>query len=322
MGAGWLAAGCTGGNLASPAAGETDAGDRDTDAGADAHERADAAVVERSCDPAKPFDPPVPVKGLATAQHIETQARFTGDERIAYFQRVEMRANGDYLGTLYAATRSEMSEEFSAFKLTSPSATDQEDISTPSPTADGSRFFFARADLYPGLGRIWTASRSTSASELADVRELAGPVNDGESQWGPYVVPSSSLYFLRDRADGLQTLHRATRNAAGDYANVKAIEGLDMRPGQGDGRPVVTADELTIYWASDRLAVPGSTNIYVATRPDTTSRFSGVRRVTELGAKDRKRSPDFVSADGCRLYLTSLSIVPYESDILVASKPK
>jgi hypothetical protein len=37
---------------------------------------------------------------------------------------------------------------------------------------------------------------------------------------------------------------------------------------------------------------------------------------------ERSEVPNFLSADGCRLYFSSMGFAPYASDILVATKPK
>ena len=130
------------------------------------------------------------------------------------------------------------------------------------------------------------------------------------------------MYFVRDDAQGLDEFYRATRASTGEYINVAAVGGLGMKVEHDNHSPVVTADELTIYWSSSRLGPSAKTEIVVATRQDTASPFSNVRLVTEVNTAARYESPNFVSADGCRLYFTSLSETPYESDILMASKPK
>ncbi len=165
---------------------------------------------------------------------------------------------------------------------------------------------FATAELLPGLTDV-----------------LTNP--GGVRFFSPYVLPDgSALYVAKQTTDapGRRFIHRAGRGT-GAYDDVQAVTGLGA-DANDDDNPVITADELTLYWASVRGAVATS-DIYEATRTDAKSPFSGVRRVGSLSAPARDERPTFVSADGCRLYYSS-STRPIKagsvSDIFVATKPK
>ena len=100
---------------------------------------------------------------------------------------------------------------------------------------------------------------------------------------------------------------------------MRAVAGLP--DGEDQRAPVVTPDELTIYWTT---TVGSSGDVFVATRQDTKSPFSGIHAVASVNTTARSEGPTFISADGCRLYYAS-SVHPYPSpdllsDIFVATK--
>src|SRR5262249_48335846 len=74
-----------------------------------------------------------------------------------------------------------------------------------------------------------------------------------------------------------------------------------------DEAPVVTPDDRTIYFASDRTDgghTQGALDIWMATRSDAGDIFSGAVDVTEVNSASYEW-PTFVTPDGCSLYLSS-----------------
>lgn len=272
------------------------------------------------CDPATAFEPPVAVSGLATGEHIEVGARLSSDELIAYFGRIEIFEDGGARSAAFTATRTSVTAEFTAFGRMSgpPPVLD----GAPSVTADGRTFLFSRTELVTNRSLILKGSLSVRGVGFLDAKKLTGPVNEGKSQYSPYVLPDgSAFYFASERAGVPSRIYRAAPDTAGEYPVVIAVEGLNAPSDARDSDPVVTPDELTLYWTRQD-ADSSSSDIYVATRPDKGSPFSRPRAVKNLNTSDRHESPTFVSADGCRLYFSSLLVSPYESDILVATKPR
>jgi Tol biopolymer transport system component len=70
----------------------------------------------------------------------------------------------------------------------------------------------------------------------------------------------------------------------------------------GAGLPVVTPDELTIYFTSP---AGGTGDIYVAHRAAMTDPFGEPSIVSELDSSTTNEEPSWVSADGCDLYFSS-----------------
>jgi hypothetical protein len=274
-----------------------------------------SADVDLPCDPAKDFGDGVPVQGLATTEFIEDQARFSPDERVVYFTRYAYVDGGPgppgIDSKIYTSSRASRAVGFDppqeVTALLKGGGTDN----SATVTGDGVTVFFSR------LNQIWQAT-GTLAPE-----PIHGEINRDVAS-SPYVLPDgSAIYFVKytDTADGGLSgrIYRAGRGN-GSYSAVTTVAGLPE--GENQYAPVATPDELTIYWAR----VGGSGDIFVATRTDTASPFSGVHALASVNTTARAELPTFISADGCRLYYAS-SAHPYPSpdllsDIFVATKPR
>ena len=280
---------------------------------------------DRPCDPTKDFDPPIPVGGLATTEYAESAARFSPDERVAYFTRIDsVDASPDFPSNLYTASRASATLAFDAPRLVMELSEADGLDDSPTVTADGAGFFFTRRTIPGGVYKSTGKHSPFASAELLPA--LSNVYGDsGTARFlSPYVLPDgSALYIAKQTSEaGQGGIHRAARGS-GAYDDLQAVNGLGGNPDQDDN-PVVTADELTLYWASVRGAT-ATRDIYVATRADAKSPFTGVRRIDSLSTMARDERPTFVSADGCRLYFSS-STRPIEpgsaSDIFVATKPK
>lgn len=313
-----------------------DAGDSGSVALDDSGTDADAA--DRACDPAAPFGTPVSVGGLARKDFPEMGARFTADERTVFFNNNGVDGGlmatpdgglklGNFYADIYTVTRPTTAEPFGPATVIQNFATSTLEID-PTVTADGQTIYFSSTDTETQRTTIWTALRSPAGSPVYffNPAPLSGPVNEGGSQFRPYVLPDgSALYFMSSR-DGANKFYRAAR-VNGALSDVKLVPGISPAAKETFDGIVVTADELTIYWSTARNG--GSADTYVATRSDTSLPFSGAKPVTAVNTA-LGETPTFVSADGCRLYYASSEFVPtgmganfeYHSDILVTTKPK
>lgn len=307
---------CTGDDpvLTSP----TDSGTGPT---ADADD-AGADVVNRACDLAKDFGPPVPLSGLATTEHAESFARLSPDERVVYFVRAGYvdASTADFRADIYTASRATTTQPFEAFRSMTELGGEGADTA-PTVTGDRKDVFFERSSV-TGV-RIWMATGKSPPFPTAT--ELAGPINEGLITGAPYVTPDGEAIYCTKRPTGGGTSRRIYRAArgTGGYTDVQPLADLGTIEVLDDDAPVVTPDELTLYWSTKR---GGATqDIFVATRADKNAPFKGVRRVDSVSTTAREEIPTFVSADGCRLYYSSsIRATPPEivSDILVATKPK
>jgi len=121
------------------------------------------------------------------------------------------------------------------------------------------------------------ASAGCTLGPWSAPRHLAG-VNTSADEGGPALSADKlTLYFESSRAGGLD-LYRATRDSTqADFGSVTALAQLNTSFDDND--PTLSADELTMYFASDRL---GSGRLYRATRASTAQEFTAPAPVDEL----------------------------------------
>ena len=267
----------------------------------------DVDAGKGACNLASPFGTPIALGGVNT-QAVEQHPRLSPDELTLYFQRVDPDA-GDF--DLFRATRGDAA---AAFQSPSPIS----ELDTPSDEADltvspdGLRAFFG-SNRANGLGAydIWQAQRDAQSAPfdlVAPTANVSSTQNDHET----YYVPGA-LYFASDRGTGGEDIYRAAEQAGGLASPLLVVE---LSSPAYDGFPVVSADELRIYFASSR-GDGGALQPYTATRATKTAQWSTPTLVGEL-AGFGQAIPAWISPDGCRLYFSSNENGDY--DLYVAAK--
>jgi len=114
-------------------------------------------------------------------------------------------------------------------------------------------------------------------------------------------------------------LFRAARS--GDqFGDPELVKGTNINdPEFRDSNPVVTPDELTLFFASNRRNDPNrtDTDIWMAKRSSVADGFDAPVKLENLNTVDTD-VPTWVSLDGCVLYITSGPNLEY--DIYVATR--
>jgi hypothetical protein len=119
----------------------------------------------------------------------------------------------------------------------------------------------------------------------------------------------------------------AQRNVGAADAGFAAPAVVDsLSDPAGEDFPVASADDLTLFFASNRGGVDGGTkdiDIWVTTRATRSDPFGPPHPVTELNTSNDDY-PGWISADGCEMYLTTREVTDAgaESSILVAKRPQ
>jgi hypothetical protein len=256
------------------------------------------------CDLSQPFGEPDLVLGVRAASGADTTARLSRDELTIYFA-------SDRAGQMqiYRATRPTVIAPFEGptriDELTSSRGLNQ----CPTLTPDGLTMYFetTRTDHF----QIYKTSRATLASPWLPPLSVDAIDLDNEVA-GPYLVPGGALYYHID-ANMQLDIFRA------DALGIRDLSGADW--GTDEGRPVVTDDELTMYFASSKADpnAQGAHDIWVATRKSSGDAFGSPSVVVELSTAVDE-TPNWVSPDGCRLYFDRLG-AQVLSRIYVAQKP-
>jgi hypothetical protein len=153
---------------------------------------------------------------------------------------------------------------------------------------------------------IYLATRGSTGSESWSVSLLGSPVNDSLHDQDPFFVETSGrLYFASERGGGSSkdlyyyngsTVTQLTTSGS-DPVNVSGID---------DYRPVLSEDELTLYFASQRTGIGGDNDgdIFISQRANTSAAWGPVTNLVTLNSSGRD-FPVALSSDQCTLYFAS-----------------
>lgn len=267
------------------------------------------------CDPAKPFGAPVAFGQINTPAQ-EAFAWLTGDELTLLFSST--RAGGLGGWDIYIATRTTATEMFGAPALLAGVNTAGNER-RPVMTADGLALY---ADTQVNPNSAVQISRATRASTAAAFGALSpiGGINTADSS-APFVVPDgSALYFSSNRvATSGYNLYLAT-GAAGSFGTPALVSGTNLATASAEDVPVLTPDQLTLYFVSDRAGGSGE-DIWRATRANLAAGFGAPALVTELNTTAND-VPTWVSSDGCLiLFYREDGIAASNLNVYRAAKP-
>ena len=244
------------------------------------------------CDPTKPFGSPAVVAGLASSAD-DADLRLSPDETTAYF--VSARTGKRQLHTAHRATATATFTNIAVLANVNTG-----DPFNPAISADGLTLFFASHRVLTD-NDILQASRGATTADFTNPRTVAN-VDTAASETGPYLARDGmTMYFVRT-VGSRQTVLRAVQSALGNFASPSVVSELDGPT--NDSAPVLAGDGLTLYWGSDRPGGLGDVDVWQAQRTSTTATFGKLAPVTPVNTAGFD-APSDVSADGCRLYLTS-----------------
>jgi Tol biopolymer transport system component len=261
------------------------------------------------CNPASPFGAPVPVGEVNTAAS-EENAYLSPDELTMYFSSTRRGSLGGY--DLFKASRSMRTEPWGQVVAVEGVNT-AGDERYPMVTGDG-------LTMYAVVGTasshdIAIAARASTA-EAFGALQVAAIINDEhDSQPGTILPGQEAIWFASNRR-GNYDLYRASR-VADQLTNPALISGPVNHPSSDDIAPVVTPDELTLIFASNRVSGSGNFDIWIATRASAAESFGEPSNVQVLSSSGLE-VPTWLSADGCVLYLTRGTLDSY--DLYVAER--
>jgi Tol biopolymer transport system component len=159
-------------------------------------------------------------------------------------------------------------------------------------------------------GRIYRATRPTTTEQWTSPTQLSFSP-EAPDNLDDYVLPDgAALYFTAD-VPGNNGIYRAALSGAGVLPATPILQGLQRFP-------VVSPDELTLYFASGYPY-----DIWMATRTSRDLPFGEPVALTELNS-DASDNPQWISPDGCRLYFGRATVnedlVTATSSIYVAER--
>lgn len=288
------------------------------DAGSDA----DATILPDTappplCDLRKGFDPPVLLMSVSTPG-LEGSPKLSEDELTIYF---DAQRGAEPYFDLYTATRSSLTDTFGPATLVPGGVnTTTSHEFAPNVSPDGLNMFFERKDPASTVDNFYIATRPTAVADWGTAVPISG-VNLPEYQ-GKLDVhgDGSDLYFTKKGTGTKYHLYNARRGAGGGYVTMP-LTALNGPGGAEEYGSAVSADGLTLYFASTRAGGAGGEDVWVATRNKRTDDFSAVNVSLEATINSpQDDEPSWLSTDGCRLYMQSTRTGV--QDIYVAIKPK
>jgi hypothetical protein len=246
----------------------------------------------RICDPGTAFAAGEPVR-LDTTDSVEA-ARFVPDRTIVY---VSLCTGGDKaLCDLYQGTYSETLDEYGVFgKLVVSDDDSYDSYPTITPDTDFILFGSQRA----GGVRVYVAESSNG--QFRDPMPLTVGTTGFSNE--PYLLgDGQTLYLSGGPQDGKSDLFRSV----GTPPTFDAFEGVSEAnlAEAEEFAPVVTDDELEIFFASNRnnLADGLALDIFTSSRTTTTEPFGAPREIAALSDRATIDWPLWISPDRCDLY--------------------
>lgn len=222
---------------------------------------------------------------------------------------------------LYQATRATPAGTFSTPVLMGPiNTTATED--RPVVTADGLTLFAHSNST--GTVHIYVATRTSAAAQFGSLALVSGINSSGNIvEADPWISGDGLTMYFTSTRNGSYDIFRATR-ASGSASFDAPAAVAELNTSGVEDAPVVSADGLEIFFASDRAQTSnGRNDIWHATRASTADGFGTPSLVAELSGTTSEDFPTWLSADRCTLLLTSDRAGGNGSyDIWIATRPK
>jgi hypothetical protein len=239
------------------------------------------------------------------SEGVELSLRLSDDELVGVVTAGE--------DNLYVVKRTDVSDSFAA-----PTAVGGVNVAGTDTThgmlsSDALTIFFDSDRMGGKGGRdVWSATRGDGGADFAAPKALTA-INDTADDGHPYIA-GGNLYFASNRGgSGAHIfLSKSLGTGAPEQVALASVEEKE------DDFPVVSADQLEIFFASSRGG-KGFKSIWVADRKSADVPFGAPRLVTELDSDGDDR-PTWISTDGCRLYLVSDRTAAGNFDIFVSTR--
>jgi hypothetical protein len=262
--------------------------------------RADAGTWP-PCDLSKPFGPPTFVQGLTNiGSPVVEGLRLSPDLLTGYFDARGPTSNG-VLSRLYIANRATPDAPFGDVAPIGGSVSNALlNVASPTVSGDGLTIMF---DMHGQTAHLYYGTRSRTSDPFAYAGALS--VNDpAGNDWSPFLREDGNvLYFGSTRnAGNSEDIYRAEWSGS-SFGPVVPIAELNTT--FIESSPIVTPDDLTIYFGSSRPPASGhGRDIWMANRASTSDPFSAPTNVGELNSPDLK-DPTYVARGGCTLYFST-----------------
>jgi Tol biopolymer transport system component len=249
-----------------------------------------------ACDPTKPFGVPTLIP-MSDPGPFDLSPYLSDDELTMYFTGA--RDDASTITDVFVTSRPTTTSSFGVVTLVSVSAPSPVNDNAPAISPDGLTLYFVSDRGGNNTNDIYVVTRPSPQSAWGAPTSLTSindPThNDGE----PFPDRDGAMWFGSDRA-GSYDIYVAAQTSGSFGAPVRVAE---LTSGADDTFPTLSADGLTMYFATTRAA---GTKIFAAQRDSKTVPFAPPSPVTELNLV-AEQVPRWLSKDGCRLYFTQIA---------------
>jgi Tol biopolymer transport system component len=266
------------------------AADAATDAASDA--AGDARPAR--CNPVAAFGKPVALTSLNTTAH-EEHADLSADELTIYFSSTRPDGAGGF--DIYEATRTSTSTPFGNI-MSVPGVNTAADERAPRMAVDGLSMFANVKTSTSGF-HIALATRSNVTVAFSGLKMVAN-VNGATNDADPYLVSGGKVMYLTSDLAGNFGLYRSVM-VNGVFSTPSPVPGVNLDTASIENNPVVTPDELTLIFGSNRPGGTGDYDMYEARRASVADGFGAPIALTGLNTTGSD-DPTWISPDGCNLY--------------------
>ncbi|HEY8079964.1 MAG TPA: hypothetical protein VIF62_37790 [Labilithrix sp.] len=268
------------------------------------------------CDGATAFGAPVAIGELNSTGN-DVSATLSPDELTVYFASDRPGHLG--AGSVYSATRAARTASFGTPALVPNVNNANQDVVNPSVTGDGKKLYLQIA-VGAGAPHIYVASRASAGASFGTPVAVAN-VNSGAQDFLPTIsLDGNTLAFSSNRANAQEFVLYEAVGSGGTFGTPAVMAGIATGVSPSvDTDPVLTADGLTLYFASERD--DAAYHVYVAHRATPLGTFAAPAQATELNSpigSGIADLPNWLSPDGCRMYLTRGAAT---GDLYVATRP-
>jgi hypothetical protein len=268
---------------------------------------ADAATVEAACDLGAPFESAAALPGVINTNADELFPTLTDDELTLYFQRGPI---GGGKQTFYVAQRKSTAVPFGD-PVPVTELDNENDLGAPSVTANGDTLYFTtRADAGSLDLRVAVLGPMGRFGASSSIPDLTTP---GDEKLPAVFGRGEELWFAQ--GDLVSHLRRSTRLTGGSFTAPEAIP--ELEEANGEGAIASSRDGLTLYFGSRRDGGVGDVDIWIARRQSRNGKFTFITSVPSASSTAAE-APAWLSADNCRLYLTTTRLGTF--DIFVATR--
>jgi len=260
------------------------------------------------------FRTPIQVPSTLVNTGTEMAPTITGDDLTMYFASSRAGGLGGY--DIWMVTRLDLASPWGNLtnvqSLNSTAAESYLDVRD-----DGLEMYISTARTGgSGANDIWMASRASNTAPWGTPVVLPG-ANTASSEDDPSVTGDGlELYYVSPALGGQGggSIFRLTRTSIKSPWSTKPVLVSELDSTSQDHSPAISPDGLTILWSSTRPGGTGSSDFYIATRPDRNSQFTNVQEAKELNTTLWDHNGQW-SADGFSFYFGyNQSYMVYRAD--------